>query len=53
MTRRQPTKLELVCSVCGYGAIRQTAPTCCPMCHAPAAWIEGRRRKAPARREVA
>jgi rubrerythrin len=53
MTPPQPTKLELICSACGYGVIRHTAPTRCPMCHTRASWIEARRRTALARHPTA
>ncbi len=34
------TKRSFVCGACGYGALRETAPGRCPMCHAEHAWIE-------------
>jgi rubrerythrin len=34
--------VELVCTVCGYGAVARRAPLSCPMCRSdawePAAW---------------
>jgi CheY-like chemotaxis protein len=36
----EPKKRSFVCGACGYGALRQTAPNRCPMCHAEHAWIE-------------
>jgi len=35
-----PRKRSFVCGACGYGALRETAPRRCPMCHAEHAWIE-------------
>ncbi|MEJ7784070.1 MAG: response regulator transcription factor [Solirubrobacteraceae bacterium] len=35
-------KLELSCSLCGYGILSQKPPAHCPMCHALAAWTEPR-----------
>jgi CheY-like chemotaxis protein len=35
-----PRKRSFVCGACGYGALRETAPGRCPMCHAEHAWIE-------------
>jgi CheY-like chemotaxis protein len=35
-----PRKRSFVCGACGYGALRETAPPRCPMCHAEQAWIE-------------
>jgi CheY-like chemotaxis protein len=39
-----PRKRSFVCGACGYGALRETAPARCPMCHAAHAWIEAARR---------
>jgi CheY-like chemotaxis protein len=35
-----PSKRSFVCGACGYGALRESAPGRCPMCHAEGAWIE-------------
>ncbi|MGH3927140.1 MAG: rubredoxin-like domain-containing protein [Pseudonocardiaceae bacterium] len=37
-------RMELVCSLCGYGIVCQELPDRCPMCGAPAAWAELPRR---------
>jgi CheY-like chemotaxis protein len=33
-------KLDLKCSLCGYGIVSRTPPTRCPMCQAVAVWTE-------------
>jgi CheY-like chemotaxis protein len=33
-------KLDLKCSLCGYGIVSRTPPTRCPMCQAFAVWTE-------------
>jgi CheY-like chemotaxis protein len=35
-------RLDLTCSMCGYGIVSRKPPERCPMCHADAAWIEPR-----------
>lgn len=38
--REAPRKRSFVCEACGYGALRETPPRRCPMCHAEHAWLE-------------
>ena len=33
-------RLDLTCSMCGYGIVSRKPPERCPMCHVDAAWIE-------------
>ncbi len=35
---------SLVCSVCGYGIVRDTPPGPCPMCRTDDAWVQPTRR---------
>lgn len=37
---RLARKLELSCSLCGYGILSREPPARCPMCQASATWIE-------------
>jgi CheY-like chemotaxis protein len=36
--RSTASRLELSCSLCGYGIVSGAPPPQCPMCHAVAAW---------------
>lgn len=44
-------RLDLTCSMCGYGIVSRKPPDRCPMCHVDAAWIEPR--SSPARKTAA
>ena len=44
-------RLDLTCSMCGYGIVSRKPPERCPMCHVDAAWIEPR--SSPARKTAA
>ncbi len=44
-------RLDLTCSMCGYGIVSRRPPERCPMCHGEAAWMEPR--LSPARRAAA
>jgi CheY-like chemotaxis protein len=44
-------RLDLTCSMCGYGIVSGKPPERCPMCHVDAAWIEPR--SWPARKTAA
>jgi CheY-like chemotaxis protein len=44
-------RLDLTCSMCGYGIVSRKPPDRCPMCHVDAAWIEPR--SSPARNTAA
>ena len=44
-------RLDLSCSMCGYGIVSRKPPERCPMCHVDAAWTESRSR--PARKTAA
>jgi CheY-like chemotaxis protein len=44
-------RLDLTCSMCGYGIVSRKPPARCPMCHVDAAWIEPR--SSPARKTAA
>jgi CheY-like chemotaxis protein len=35
-------RLDLTCSMCGYGIVSRNPPERCPMCHVDAAWMEPR-----------
>jgi CheY-like chemotaxis protein len=35
-------RLDLTCSMCGYGIVSRKPPERCPMCHVDAAWMEPR-----------
>jgi CheY-like chemotaxis protein len=35
-------RLDLTCSMCGYGIVSRSPPERCPMCHVDAAWMEPR-----------
>jgi len=35
-------RLDLTCSMCGYGIVSRKPPDRCPMCHVDAAWMEPR-----------
>jgi CheY-like chemotaxis protein len=35
-------RLDLTCSMCGYGIVSRKPPERCPMCHLDAAWMEPR-----------
>jgi hypothetical protein len=39
---REPHRLRLECSVCGYGAARAVPPERCPMCQREGTWKEAR-----------
>jgi rubrerythrin len=39
-----PPRMELVCSLCGYGIVSREPPERCPMCGSDAAWVEPPRR---------
>jgi rubrerythrin len=41
-------KLELRCTLCGYRALRASAPERCPMCQSVDAWIHAQARSATA-----
>ncbi len=38
---RAHQKLNLVCSACGYGIVRQAPPDHCPMCLREGTWVHG------------
>jgi CheY-like chemotaxis protein len=44
-------RLDLSCSMCGYGIVSRKPPERCPMCHVDAAWMEPR--SSPARKTAA
>jgi CheY-like chemotaxis protein len=44
-------RLDLSCSMCGYGIVSRNPPERCPMCHVDAAWMEPR--SWPARKTAA
>ena len=44
-------RLDLTCSMCGYGIVSRKPPERCPMCHVDAAWMEPR--SSPARKTAA
>ena len=44
-------RLDLTCSMCGYGIVSRKPPERCPMCHVDAAWMEPR--SWPARKTAA
>jgi CheY-like chemotaxis protein len=44
-------RLDLTCSMCGYGIVSRKPPERCPMCHVAAAWMEPR--SWPARKTAA
>ena len=44
-------RLDLTCSMCGYGIVSRKPPERCPMCHVDAAWMEPR--WSPARKTAA
>jgi CheY-like chemotaxis protein len=44
-------RLDLTCSMCGYGIVSRRPPERCPMCHVEAAWMEPR--SSPARKTAA
>jgi CheY-like chemotaxis protein len=44
-------RLDLSCSMCGYGIVSRKPPDRCPMCHVDAAWTEPR--SWPARKAAA
>ncbi|OAI55338.1 hypothetical protein AYO48_03830 [Gaiella sp. SCGC AG-212-M14] len=44
-------RLDLSCSMCGYGIVSRKPPERCPMCHVDAAWTESR--SWPARKAAA
>jgi CheY-like chemotaxis protein len=44
-------RLDLSCSICGYGIVSRKPPERCPMCHVAAAWMEPR--SWPARKTAA
>ena len=39
-------RLDLTCSMCGYGIVSRKPPERCPMCHVDAAWREPRSSRA-------
>jgi CheY-like chemotaxis protein len=44
-------RLDLTCSMCGYGIVSRKPPERCPMCHVDATWMEPR--SSPARKTAA
>lgn len=39
-----PRRMELICSLCGYGIVSREPPGRCPMCGTDAAWAAPPRR---------